>query len=70
MAFIFIFLFSGFLVWLGLDGGTVKTVPAHYLGYLIMAFGIAGLLGINIWYGGPLDPRNDPELTETDRRSR
>ena len=59
VALICIFLSSGFFIWLGLDGWTVKTVPAQYVGYLIIAVGIAGLLGINIWYGGPLDPRGD-----------
>jgi hypothetical protein len=33
--------------------------PGQYLGYLIVAIGTAGLLGVNIWYGGPLDPRGD-----------
>jgi hypothetical protein len=62
-----IFAFSGWLVWLG-DEWSIRTVPAHYVGYLIAAIGIAGLLGLNIWIGGPLDKRNDADLA--DRTSR
>ena len=57
------FIVSGFRGWL-IDG-----FPAHYLGYLLMLFTAAGIGGINIWYGGPLDPRNDPpeeEVAEND----
>jgi hypothetical protein len=32
-------------------------VPTQYFGYLL-----AGLFGVNIWNGGPLDPHNDPPL--------
>lgn len=70
IALIFLFLFSGYLIWLGLDGWTIRTMPAHYLGYLLIAFGIAGLLGVNIWYGGPLDPRKDPKVPERHTQSR
>lgn len=59
VALVCIFLASGFFIWLGVEGWTIQTVPAHYVGYLVSAIGIAGLLGINIWYGGPLDPRGD-----------
>jgi hypothetical protein len=55
-----IFAFSGWLVWLG-DEWRIRTVPAHYVGYLIAAIGVAGLLGLNIWYGGPLDKRRDAD---------
>lgn len=53
-----IFTAGGWLVWLG-DEWRISTVPAHYLGYLVAAIGVAGLLGINIWVGGPLDKRID-----------
>lgn len=59
VALIGIFLASGFFIWLGVEGWTIQTAPAQYVGYLVSAIGIAGLLGINIWYGGPLDPRGD-----------
>jgi hypothetical protein len=57
-----IFAFSGWLVWLG-DEWRISTVPAHYVGYLIAAVGVAGLLGLNIWSGGPLDKRKDAEFS-------
>jgi len=59
VALICIFLSSAFFIWMGFKGWTIGAVPAHYLGYLVIALGIAGLLGVNIWYGGPLDPRDD-----------
>jgi hypothetical protein len=58
-----IFAFSSWLVWLG-DEWRINTVPAHYAGYLIAAIGVAGLLGLNIWVGGPLDKRRDADLAD------
>jgi hypothetical protein len=55
-----IFAFSGCLIWFG-DEWRIRTTPAHYVGYLIAAIGVAGLLGLNIWYGGPLDKRRDAD---------
>lgn len=54
-----VFIAGAFFVWIGLDGWTIKSLPAHYLGFIVIAIGIAGLLGLNIWYGGPLDLRLD-----------
>jgi hypothetical protein len=65
VALVGVFAASGFFIWLG-DDWTISSVPAHYVGYIVMAVGIAGLLGINIWYGGPLDPRNDFKPDDTD----
>ncbi len=59
VALLCIFIAGGFFIWMGFDGWTIDALPAHYLGYLVIALGIAGLLGVNIWYGGPLDPRDD-----------
>lgn len=59
-----IFLASGFFIWMGLDGWTISSVPAHYVGCATIAIGVAGLCGVNIWHGGPLDPRNDSESAE------
>ncbi|HUE69451.1 MAG TPA: hypothetical protein VMP01_01070 [Pirellulaceae bacterium] len=50
---------AGF-IYAGFEGLRVDFLPAQYLGYLLMAFTVAGAAGINIWYGGPLDPRRDP----------
>ena len=32
--------------------------------YGLGAFGLLGVCGVNIWYGGPLDPRREREETE------
>jgi hypothetical protein len=64
-----IFAFSGYLIWLG-DEWRIKTTPAHYVGYLIAAIGVAGLLGLNIWYGGPLDKRRDADAAGKIPRAR
>jgi hypothetical protein len=53
-----IFALSGYLIWLG-DDWPLRTVPARYVGYLVAAIGLTGLLGVNIWYGGLLDKRRD-----------
>jgi len=58
----FVFGLAGLLVFLGWKGWQIEFLPAEYLGYLVAAFGVAGILGINIWRGGPLDPRNDVEI--------
>jgi hypothetical protein len=34
-------------------------IPVSYLGYFLIIFGVLGLLGVNIWVGGPLDKRLD-----------
>ena len=43
------------------DDCHIGTTPAHYVGYLIAAIGVAGLLGLNIWWGGLLDKRRDAD---------
>jgi hypothetical protein len=58
-----IFVASGYFVWLG-DGWRIDSVPAPYVGYLVAAIGVAGLLGLNIWVGGPLDKRKDDDLAD------
>jgi len=57
---------GAFFIWMGFDGWTINALPAHYLGYIVMAVGIAALLGVNIWRGGPLDPRDDLQHGEPD----
>jgi hypothetical protein len=64
-----IFAFSGWCIfWLG-DEWSIRTVPAHYVGYLVAAIGVAGLFGLNIWIGGPFDKRNDTDLVDNTSRS-
>lgn len=49
-------------------GWLLNDLPAQYVGYFLYAFAGAGMLGVNVWYGGPLDPRLDPSalMVETD----
>ena len=54
-----VFVAGGFFVWIGFSGWKIDALPAQYLGYIVLCIGIAGLLGANIWYGGPLDLRHD-----------
>ena len=48
------------LIFMGLDGWTVDSVPAYYVGAFFVIFRIVGMFGVNIWKGGILDPNNDP----------
>jgi hypothetical protein len=57
---------AGWLVYSGHRGLQIDFLPAQYLGYLLFAFATLGAAGINIWYGGPLDPRFDPLLSDDD----
>ena len=56
-----IFSAGGFFNWIGLDGWKISTLPAHYLGFIVLAIGVAGMCGLNIWYGGSLDPKHDSQ---------
>lgn len=44
-------------VYAGGRGWLLNDLPAQYVGYMLHAFAGAGMLGVNVWYGGPLDPR-------------
>ena len=61
---VFLFAASIVLICLGHNGLTLDFIPAEYIGYLLAGLGLLGLLGVNIWYGGPLDRRNDPKPPE------
>jgi hypothetical protein len=66
-AFSLVFLFglAGFLIYLGFDGWVInRSLPAQYIGYLIAVCGVLGMCGVNIWSGGPLDPRKDPPVRD------
>jgi hypothetical protein len=38
---------------------SVNGIPANYLGYALIGVGVLALLGVNVWWGGPLDKRLD-----------
>tara|TARA_R110002095_G_scaffold188226_2_gene165505 strand:- start:1181 stop:1687 length:507 start_codon:yes stop_codon:yes gene_type:complete len=52
-------------VYAGHQGVQVDLLPAHYLGYFFFVIASLGVAGVNVWHGGPLDPRMDPPLKET-----
>jgi len=58
------FVASGYFVWLGDEARIFGVLPARPVGYLFAAIAIAGLLGLNIWVGGPLDKRKDADLAD------
>ena len=55
------FLFAGWMIYAGRHGLVFvrSQLPVDYAGYIVAAFGLLGLCGVNIWRGGPLDPQND-----------
>jgi len=49
---------GGLFVFFAFRGLTQNGVP---IGFVFVVFGALGLAGVEgVWYGGPLDPRNDP----------
>jgi len=64
LSLIIFFVASGYFIWLGDDARIFGLLPARPVGYLFAAIGVAGLLGLNIWIGGPLDKRKDAELAD------
>ena len=57
------------LVYFGNRGLHLDFLPAQYLGYFLYALAALGILGVNIWRGGPLDLRQDPPQEYLERRS-
>lgn len=43
---------------MGFDGWYVNHTPASIVGLVLAIAGILGLCGVNVWWGGALDPRN------------
>jgi hypothetical protein len=54
------------LCYLGSQGWQWSQLPAHYLGLIFVFFAASERLGVNIWYGGPFDPRLDPSDSDGD----
>lgn len=62
LCLICLFALGAFLLYDGLGGGgLVLGVSSQVVGFVLLAVGVLGVLGVNVWYGGPLDPRNDSE---------
>lgn len=58
-----LFVVGAIAAWLTFEGQRgldIGGVPAQYAGYGLFAFAMLGFAGVNVWRGGPLDPRNDP----------
>lgn len=64
-----LFAVAAFLMFVGHRGWEFNGVPTHYIGYFLFGFAILGGISVNIWYGGPLDPRNDPPVDPSLRSS-
>ena len=64
-AFVALMTVGWLLVYFGERGWQLKGLPAQYLGYFFLGCCLLGAAGVNIWYGGPLDPRGDPPPPQT-----
>lgn len=62
LALLGMFSFAGWMIYEGFQGMIFASseMPVHYAGYIVAVMGVLGMCGVNIWRGGPLDPRNDP----------
>jgi hypothetical protein len=56
---IFIYAASGYFIYMGYKGWLIDSIPAHYLGFLLIGMATLGVFRVNIWFGGPLDLRLD-----------
>ena len=56
-----LFALCGWLLAMLGRGWHVDFLPLPVLGYLLLGLGFLGLLDVNIFWGGPLDKRLDPE---------
>ena len=61
---VFTILAGGLLIGLGVFGVEAYGLPAHYIGFLLLGTAALGVCGVNVWYGGPLDPRHDPRIED------
>jgi hypothetical protein len=55
---------GGAAVWFGHGGLLIQGIPGQYIGYFLLGMAALGVCGVNIWYGGPIDPRRDPRIDE------
>lgn len=47
------------------DDYSIRGAPVSIVGYICIGMGILGLLGVNVFYGGPLDKRLDGESSDS-----
>lgn len=60
-----LFLLSALFIYAGFDGWVLKEkLPLQYIGYFTTVVGVLGLLGVNVWVGGPLDKGKDPKQAD------
>lgn len=54
-------IFAIVMIIMGFRGWVLEpNLPLQYLGYFCLLLVILGLFGVNVWFGGILDPRRDP----------
>jgi len=56
---------GGAAVYFGHRGLLIEGNPSQYIGYFLLGVASLGVCGINIWYGGPIDPRSDPRIEKS-----
>jgi hypothetical protein len=61
-ALAFFFIFGVILFGIGCDGRAIVDVRFAFAGAFFALMGVLGVCGVNVWRGGPLDPRNDPPV--------
>jgi hypothetical protein len=61
LSIVYIYCVGVALIYAGYKGWIIDFLPAQYIGFLLLAFGVLGTFGVNIWYKGPIDPRFDPQ---------
>jgi len=44
----------------GRQGWELNGLSATFFGIFLLVYALLGHCNVNIWFGGPLDPRNDP----------
>jgi predicted RND superfamily exporter protein len=60
IALAMILLAAVLMIYCGYLGWRVYLLPLQYVGYALAVFGVAGLLGVNIWVGPfAIDPVDD-----------
>lgn len=56
---VYLFLLGIWFFWLDYRGWRIENAPPSIAGVIVIVGSVLGMLGVNIWRGGPLDPRRD-----------